>query len=108
MHTLVFVQDGQDSSVSNVTEGMTARVVGAFRTAQEKRHIMVFKITPVDDPDEVDLHKLEVLHAKLQIRQLQEKENMAIGGNTSHGGGLPNSMMGGSMQIVLCHSSNGV
>jgi len=37
---------------------------------------------------------LEVPHAKLKIRQKLDKENQAIGGNG--GGGLSNSMMGGT------------
>ena len=55
---------------------------------------MVYKIVQVDDPEELKAHGLDVLHAKLKIKQMQDKENEAIGGDASNAG-LSNSMMGG-------------
>ncbi len=74
---------------------MYCRVVGSVRVSQEKKNVMVFKITQVSDMLEVDAHELEVVHARLKIRQYKQKENDSIGANSAGGAGLTNSMMGG-------------
>lgn len=79
-------------SVTAVTEGMRGRVIGSVRSQGMKKHLMVFRISPVDSEEEAKCHEIECLYAKLKLRQLNEKENRAIGGNVS--GGLSNSMVG--------------
>ena len=61
---------------------MFVRVIGAVRTLQDKKHVMVFRIVQIDNSDEIEAHPLEVTHAKLKIRQLRDKENAAIGANS--------------------------
>lgn len=79
-----------------ISERMTVRVVGSFKSLKGDKHVMVFRICPVEGPEEVDAHKLEVQHAKLKIRQVVDKENRSIGiGNSQAGGGLSNSMVSG-------------
>ena len=57
--------------------------------------VMVFRISEISNMEEVDAHSLEVLYAKLKIRQLKDKENMRSGANTSMGNNsLSNSMAG--------------
>ncbi len=86
---------------------MFCRVVGSVRVNQEKRTVMVFKISVVSNTLEVDAHELEVAHARLKIRQCKEKENASIGANSAGGAsnnaGLSNSMMGGfaSSKIIF-------
>jgi replication factor A2 len=75
-----------------VVEGSIARVVGSVRAQGDKRYLIVFRICSVIGDEEVDAHKLEILHSKLQIKNMNEKENAAIGANY----GLSNSMVGGS------------
>jgi len=83
-----------DKSVStpgeSIGEGTHARVVGVVRASKGEKHVMVFRINEVEGREEVDAHKLEVVHAKLKIKQLVNKENSAIGANP-----LSNSMVGG-------------
>jgi len=55
---------------------------------------------------EIDLHELEVVHARLKIKQAREKENANINGNFGGGNqGLSNSMMGGfgSSELKTLH-----
>jgi len=73
-----------------VSEGMHARVIGVVRSQKGEKHIMVFRICGVEGRAEVDAHKLEVVYAKMKIKQLVDKENMTIGANP-----LSNSMVGG-------------
>jgi len=82
-------EGGDSISGSAVSEGMNGRFIGSFRSQQGKKHIMVFKVLPIESNEELQSHELECLYVKLKLRQLNEKENQAIGG-----GGLPNSMMG--------------
>ena len=72
---------------------MYCRVIGSVRSNQDKKTVMVFKISQISDMAEVDAHQLEVLHARLKIKQLKSKENASIFGN-SNDNGLSNSMMG--------------
>ena len=65
-----------------MAETMFVRVIGAVRTLQDKKHVMVFRIVQIDNSDEIEAHPLEVTHAKLKIRQLRDKENAAIGANS--------------------------
>merc|ERR1712141_684513 len=70
---------------SAVSEGMKGRVIGTVRSQQGKKHIMVFKILPIELNTE-----LECVYVKLKLRQLNDKENQTIGGE---GAGLPNSLL---------------
>ncbi len=101
-----FLQENNEKSTPNVTENMHCRVVGSVRVNQDKRSVMVFKITPVENTLEVDAHELEVVHARLKIRQYKEKENANIGANPTGGAssaaGLSNSMMGGFATSTGC------
>lgn len=88
-----WVDEGQENTASNVTENMFVRVVGSVRSNQDKKHVMVYRILQLDDEAEIAAHALEVAHARLKIKQMQDKENQAIGGGGA--GGLSNSMMTG-------------
>lgn len=81
-------------SVMAVSENMQGRVIGSIRSQSGKKHIMVFRISPIGTKEEADSHEIECLYAKLKLRQLTQSENYAIGANS----GLSNSMVGsGSM-----------
>ena len=75
-----------------VSEGMHGRVTGSVKSQQGKKHIMVFRITPLESNAELEAHELECVYAKLKLRQLNDKENSAIGGTMDSG--LTNSLMG--------------
>ncbi len=83
------------TSEGNRTEGglhrgSYAKMIGAIRSQDDKKYIMVFKIAAVESEDEIEAHELEILHAKLKIKQMLEKENHAIGVNNE----LSNSLVG--------------
>ena len=44
-------------------------------------YFQVFRVSLVQSEEEKDSHKLEVEHAKLLIRKMNDKENAAIGAN---------------------------
>ncbi len=92
-----WVEENQENAATDISENIYCRVVGAVRTSQDKRHLMVFKISPTSGTAENDGHKLDVEYAKLKIRQVKEKEDLAIGAGPRGGadGALSNSMMGG-------------
>jgi len=75
---------------SVITQGTNVRVIGSVRSQQDKRYIMVFRVTSVMSEEELDAHKIEIEHSKLLIKRMNDKENAAIGGNF----GLSNSMVG--------------
>ena len=77
-------------SGDRVSEGMHAKVLGLIRSQKGEKHIMVFRVSGVEGKEEVDAHKLEVVYAKMKLKQLKDKENQAIGANP-----LSNSMVGG-------------
>jgi len=83
----------QDQEANGIIEGADVRIIGSVRTQQDKRYLMVFRVSLVQSEEEKDSHKLEVEHAKLLIRKMNDKENAAIGANNY---GLSNSMMSSS------------
>ena len=85
--------DASDGIASGVSEGMNGRFIGSVRSQQGKKHIMVFKVLPVETKEELKAHELECLYVKLKLKQLNDKETQAIGGGGSQAG-LPNSMIG--------------
>jgi len=90
--------DGEKASGSDETinEGDEVRVTGVVRSTKGEKHIMVFRVAPIQGGKaEADAHRLEVVYAKIKIRQLVDKENAAIGGNSNNSTGLSNSMVGG-------------
>ena len=76
---------------------MYCRVIGALRTNQDKKNVMVFRISEIGDMAEIDAHSLEVLYARMKIRQMKDKENASVYGNQKESSNdrLTNSMMGG-------------
>jgi len=80
----------QDQQENGVVEGAHVRMLGSVRTQQDKRYLMIFRVSAVQSDEEQDSHKLEVEHCKLLIRKMNDKENAAIGANNY---GLSNSMM---------------
>ena len=74
----------------NTSEGQDLRVLGSVRTQSDKKYLMAFRLEQINGgQEELDCHKLEVEHSKLIIRNMNEKENAAIGANY----GLSNSMV---------------
>ena len=78
------------------SEGSQIKVVGAIRTAQDKKHVMAFKIDSVSCQAEYDAHKLEVVYSHLKLRQLQAKLNGQIGLSD---GSMSQSMLGGGLGL---------
>jgi len=88
---MLWVDEGQENAASHISENMYVRIVGSVRSKEDKKHVMVYRILHLEDEEEIAAHELEVVYAKLKIKQLQDKETSAIGGDS----GLSNSMMTG-------------
>merc|ERR1711970_1633738 len=99
------IESVQDQQENGVVEGATVRILGSVRTQQDKRYLMIFKVSPVENDEEKDSHLLEVEHCKLLIRKMNDKENAAIGANNSINYGLSNSMMASSAPSGVGSSS---
>merc|ERR1719370_1494675 len=65
-----WVDEGTAGTEHN--EGEDVKVVGSVRTQGEKKHVMAFKISPVTSSAEKDAHLLQVVYAKLKLRQLNQ------------------------------------
>jgi len=103
----LWIDENKEPS-SDVSEGIYVRVVGGIRTSNDKKYILAFKITPTSGAAENDGHMLDVVYAKYKIRQLKEKEDLAIGAGGGGGGaGLSNSMMGGFGSSAMGGNSMG-
>lgn len=88
----------EESKQEEHSEGSSVRVVGSIRTQGEKKHVMAFKISGVNNQAEVDGHLLHVEFCRLKMRQLQNTINGQIGGDM--GSNLSNSMMGGGLGVA--------
>jgi len=64
---------------SDVSESIYVRVVGGIRTNNDKKYILAYKISPTSGAAENDGHMLDVVYARYKIKQLKEKEDLAIG-----------------------------
>jgi len=94
LEVVQWVDEGSAGAEHN--EGDEVKVVGSVRTQGEKKHVMAFKISAVSCKAEWDAHILQVVYAKLKLRQL----NQGAGGGSAmdyQTTGLTNSMMGGAL-----------
>jgi len=85
--------DANAEDLTRYQESQDVRVIGIMKTKGQERYIIANRLADISCPEEVDAHKLEILHAALQIRKMNEKENAAIGANNF---GLSNSMVSSS------------
>jgi hypothetical protein len=56
-----------------VVENTYCRVIGSVRQSQEKRHIMAFRVVPVNNCNEITSHLLETKYVRLKLKQLRSK-----------------------------------
>merc|ERR1712018_757844 len=68
LEVVQWVDEGSAGAEHN--EGDEVKVVGSVRTQGEKKHVMAFKISAVSCKAEWDAHILQVVYAKLKLRQL--------------------------------------
>ena len=48
------------------------QVFGSVRTQAGKKYIMIFRILPVEDPNVITTHILEVIHTPLKLQQIEK------------------------------------
>lgn len=75
------------------------RVYGSLREQHQKKHILIMKIEPISDLNELTSHLLEVMFVDLKAERLVGAGKTDIGdvGNSNQNMGLQNSMMDSSM-----------
>ena len=85
--------DSNTEDLTKYQESQDIRVIGIMKTKGQEKYVIANRLADISGPEELDAHKLEVLHAALQIRKMNEKENATIGANNF---GLSNSMVSSS------------
>ena len=77
-------QDGGLESATLLTEGTYGRVVGSLRTQGRgdgaRKYIVIYKVMPVTDLNELTCHLLEVFQVPGKLRRLKEAQNARING----------------------------
>jgi len=86
--------DGTDAATS-IMENTYVTVVGTARTQQGKKHVMIFKIQPLYDINQLTTHMLEVIKTPFVLEEIN-KHNGTGGGAEGNNQSVNNSsMMGG-------------
>ncbi|XP_046404192.1 replication protein A 32 kDa subunit [Ischnura elegans] len=93
----IFIEsgDGNDASNQPVVENSYYRLIGSIRMVHEKPFVMVLKIMPLCELNELTTHLLEVIHTTVKSEQLMKKKESDTFHNTNNTA-LPNSLMGAS------------
>lgn len=89
-------QESPETLSSPLMEMTYCQIFGSVRTQAGKKYLMTFRILPVEDPNVITAHILEVIHAPLKFQQI---ENMQGTGGSSMGGKsgvMDNSLVGTS------------
>jgi len=74
-----WLEDGAELTVPNLMVNNYVKVFGSVRSQGGKKTLMVFKILPVSDPNEVCTHILEVLNSRYRSEEFASKN---IGGDS--------------------------
>jgi len=82
-----------------LVEGTYGRIIGALRVAKGAKYIIIFKVFPISNMNEVTCHAFEVMYAAMKLKKLREAETMKTGVGMSSGlnNVLSNSMIGNNM-----------
>ncbi|XP_061402903.1 replication protein A 32 kDa subunit [Musca vetustissima] len=89
-----WLEEGDTSKAPNVMLNKYATVYGSVRSQGGQKTLMVFKMLPVNDPNEVVTHILEMLNARYKSEEFSTK-----GSNFDFNGGAKASNDGGSFGI---------
>ena len=65
--------DSHAEDLTKYQESQDIRVIGIMKTKGQDKYVIANKLADISGPAELDAHKLEVLHAALQIRKMNEK-----------------------------------
>ncbi|KRT83199.1 hypothetical protein AMK59_3278 [Oryctes borbonicus] len=87
-------ETGTTPNLPAVKEGCYLRLYGSLRTHDGVRSIMVMRMFPIDNINEVTTHLLEVIHARL------EAENMSKDVSTKVKHGNPGSELANTMAFM--------
>ena len=60
-----------------LVEGTYGRIVGGLRSQKGIKYLIIYKVFPVMDLNEVTCHNLEVLQVPLKLRKLKEQQVLA-------------------------------
>jgi len=70
--------DGTEDGAT-IMENTYATVIGTARTQQGKKHVMVFKIQPLYDINQLTTHILEVIKTPLALEEINKIQNGEVG-----------------------------
>ncbi|XP_068241531.1 replication protein A 32 kDa subunit-B [Palaemon carinicauda] len=88
-------QDTKDTFSKPLMEMTYCQIFGSVRTQAGKKYIMIFRIMPVEDPNVITTHMLEVIHSFLKLQQIETMPAGGMAGNTTgNTGGMDNSLIG--------------
>lgn len=83
-----WLEEGAESA-DDFMEEQQCRVIGGLRSRENKHHVMCYKISVVTDPMQVTAHTLEITHAILKAKALQNKmknpDGQTVSGNSKMG-----------------------
>jgi len=90
--------DGVPDTQTILSEGSYGRVVGQLRTQKGSKYVIIFKVFPVTDMNELTCHSLEVLQVPIRLKRLREQEasRTGVGLTNDMNNTLTTSMMGSS------------
>jgi len=75
--------DGTDTA-NTIMENTYVTVVGTARTQQGKKHVMVFKIQPLYDINQLTTHILEVIKTPYVLEEINKLQNGPVGGDANN------------------------
>lgn len=78
-----WLEEGSSLNSPDVMEGTYAKIFGTVRSNGGKKTVMIFKLLPVTDPNEVNTHILEVLTARYKAEDYSRNGGSAPVGDGS-------------------------
>ncbi|KNC30634.1 hypothetical protein FF38_11686 [Lucilia cuprina] len=103
-----WLEEGDTLKAPDVMVNKYATVYGSVRSQGGQKTLMVFKMLPVNDPNEVVTHVLEVLNARYKAEEYATKGYGDFGGSKSSAGGSELGLEGKQLavfQAIKNHNS---
>ncbi|XP_055848216.1 replication protein A 32 kDa subunit, partial [Episyrphus balteatus] len=97
-----WLEEGDSLKAPDIMLNSYAKVFGTVRQHGGQKTLMVFKMLPVNDANQVVTHLLEVLHSRYKAEEYSKKGDNAGGfGDFSMGGGAQPSAQAGGNNLGL-------
>lgn len=101
--------EGDGSDVSTIMENTYVSVVGTARTQQGRKHVMIFKIQPLYDINQITTHILQVIKTPFALEAINKQQQNGGGGGDVTNQSMNNSSMmtGGGVNVSMNQSVGG-